>query len=75
MLFFSLFRTLNLNVPLTTIAFSAEGASIYLGTENGKLLVHDLRALDKPPKSIIVSKSGNPINAISVQVRVTKHDP
>jgi len=63
-----------LNVPLTTISFSSEGGSIYLGTENGKLLVQDLRALVKPPKSIIVSESGNPINTLAVQVRKPLED-
>lgn len=65
-----LFRMVDLKDPLTTIEFSPEGASIYLGTETGKLLVQDLRALDKPPKSIVVSESGNPIDTLAVQVRI-----
>lgn len=64
-----LFRILNVKVPLTTIGFSPEGAAIYLGTENGKILVIDLRALDKPPKSVVVSETGNRIETISIQVR------
>lgn len=64
----SLFRTLNLKVPLTAIAFSPEGAAIYLGTENGKLLITDLRALDKPPKTIAISERGSRIETMSVQV-------
>ena len=42
---------------------------MYAGTENGKFLVLDLRALDKPPKTITVSENGDQIIAISVQVR------
>ncbi|KAJ3576856.1 hypothetical protein NP233_g130 [Leucocoprinus birnbaumii] len=70
-----LFRTLDLNVPLTTISFSPEGASIYLGAENGKLLTQDLRALDKPPRSIIVSELGNPITTIAVQKKLKDSSP
>lgn len=55
--------------PLTCLAFSAEGAAVYAGTENGKFLILDLRALDKQPKTITVSENGDQIIAISVQVR------
>ncbi len=57
--------------PLTCLSFSAEGAALYAGTENGKLLVLDLRALDKPPKSVTVSENGDQVIAISVQVPLT----
>jgi protein NEDD1 len=67
----SLFRTINAKVPLTSLAFSPEGAALYLGTENGKLLIIDLRALDKAPKSIVVSGNGSRVETISVQVLVT----
>lgn len=71
---FRLFRTLNVKVPLTTIGFSPEGAAIYLGTENGKILVIDLRALDKAPKAVVVSETGSRIETISIQVRLhSKH--
>ncbi|KAG6840977.1 hypothetical protein C0991_002959, partial [Blastosporella zonata] len=63
----SLFRTLNLKVPLTALGFSAEGAALYLGTEHGKVLVLDLRALDKPPKAITVSEIGCRIETMCVQ--------
>lgn len=59
---------IDLKVSPTTIGFSPEGASIYVGTENGKLLVQDLRALDKPPKSFIVSELGHSIDTLAVQV-------
>jgi protein NEDD1 len=51
------------------LGFSPEGAAIYLGTDTGKILVIDLRALDKPPKTITVSESCSRIQTISVQVR------
>lgn len=58
--------------PLTCLAFSAEGAALYAGTENGKFLLLDLRALDKPPKSITVSENGDQIIGIAIQVRGTR---
>jgi protein NEDD1 len=63
-----LFRTFNLQVPLTSFEFP-EGAAIYVGTENGKLLILDLRSLDKPPKIIVISNVGCRIGTMSVQVR------
>ncbi|KAF7338348.1 Protein NEDD1 [Mycena venus] len=62
-----LFRTLNLKVPLTSATFSPSGESIYLGTENGKLLIMDLRALDKLPKAVFVSESGCRVQTMTVQ--------
>ncbi|KAJ7273645.1 WD40-repeat-containing domain protein [Mycena haematopus] len=62
-----LFRTLNLKVPLTSAAFSPSGESIYFGTENGKLLILDLRALDKPPRAVIISERGCRVQTITVQ--------
>ncbi|KAG6812408.1 hypothetical protein H0H92_002984 [Tricholoma furcatifolium] len=65
-----LFRTLNVKVPLTTLTFSAEGATLYLGTEHGKLLILDLRALDKAPKIITISEIGSRIETMSVQRKI-----
>ncbi|OBZ69280.1 Protein NEDD1 [Grifola frondosa] len=64
-----LFKTLALPVPLTSLTFSPEGATIYVGTENGKLLVLDLRSLDKPPKSINVSDNGDKVISLCVQLK------
>ncbi|KAF9261241.1 WD40 repeat-like protein [Marasmius fiardii PR-910] len=64
-----LFRTINTKVPITTLSFSPEGASIYAGTETGTLMVIDLRALDKPPSIVEISGegSGGRIVAMSIQ--------
>ncbi|KAJ7156041.1 WD40-repeat-containing domain protein [Mycena crocata] len=70
----ALFRTLSLKVPLTSIAFSPEGASIYLGTEHGKLLIMDLRALDKPPKTVALSESGCRVQTMAVQKKTKGGD-
>ena len=50
LIFFSLFRTLDTGVAITACEFSPEGALIYVGTELGKLLIIDLRGLEKPPR-------------------------
>ncbi|KAJ7905424.1 WD40-repeat-containing domain protein [Mycena olivaceomarginata] len=65
-----LFRTLNLKVPLTSAAFSPSGESLYLGTENGKLLIMDLRALDKPPKAVVIGEGGHRIQTMTVQKKI-----
>ncbi|KAJ6547495.1 WD40-repeat-containing domain protein [Mycena capillaripes] len=66
----ALFRTFSFKVPLTSISFSPSGESIYLGTENGKLLILDLRALDKPPKAVVISESGCRVETMAVQKKV-----
>lgn len=68
LVYYRLFRMVAMPAPVTCLSFSAEGAAVYAGTENGKFLLLDLRALDKPPKSITVSDNGDQVVAISVQV-------
>ncbi|OSD08558.1 WD40 repeat-like protein [Trametes coccinea BRFM310] len=65
-----LFRVVPMPAPITCLSFSAEGAAVYAGTENGKFLVLDLRALDKPPKTVTISENGDRITAISVQKKL-----
>ncbi|KAI0333541.1 WD40 repeat-like protein [Cubamyces sp. BRFM 1775] len=62
-----LFRVVSMPAPITCLSFSAEGAAVFAGTENGKFMVLDLRALDKPPKSITISENGDRIVALCVQ--------
>ena len=54
---------------VTSLAFSPEGAAIYVGTDGGNLLVVDLRSLGKPPKSISASGIGSRVECLVVQVR------
>ncbi|KZT02316.1 WD40 repeat-like protein [Laetiporus sulphureus 93-53] len=63
-------RALSVHVPLTSLVFSAEGVTLYAGTENGKVLIQDLRLLDKAPKSIIISAKGERVVAMSVQQKL-----
>ncbi|KAI0362442.1 WD40 repeat-like protein [Trametes cingulata] len=65
-----LFRVVTMPAPITCLSFSAEGAAVYAGTENGKFLLLDLRALDKPPKSITVSENGDRVVALCVQKKL-----
>ncbi|KAI0748552.1 WD40-repeat-containing domain protein [Daedaleopsis nitida] len=65
-----LFRIVQMPAPLTCLSFSAEGAALYAGTENGKFLILDLRALDKPPKTVTVSENGDRVIAIAVQKKL-----
>ncbi|KAF9014156.1 WD40-repeat-containing domain protein [Cyathus striatus] len=65
-----LFRTINIKVPLTSISFSPDGTSICLGTENGKLLIVSLRALNDSPKAVIISESGSRIETITIQKKI-----
>ncbi|KAI8989723.1 WD40-repeat-containing domain protein [Trametes punicea] len=67
-----LFRTVLVPAPITCLSFSAEGAAIYAGTENGKFLILDLRALDRPPKSVTISENGDRVVALCVQKKL-KH--
>ncbi|KAJ7063231.1 WD40-repeat-containing domain protein [Mycena amicta] len=66
------FRTLNLKVSITCMVFSPEGASLYIGSEMGTVLVVDLRALDKPPRSVSIGASGSRIGTLAVQKKSTK---
>lgn len=69
----SILKAVNVKTPLTCCAFTAEGAAIYLGTESGKLLILDLRSLEKESKSFTIGDGDVPIKAINVQVSITFH--
>ncbi|KAI0780636.1 WD40-repeat-containing domain protein [Trametes elegans] len=62
-----LFRVVSMPAPITCLSFSAEGAALYAGTENGKFLLLDLRTLDKPPKTVTLSTNGDRVVALAVQ--------
>ncbi|THH16147.1 hypothetical protein EW146_g4439 [Bondarzewia mesenterica] len=58
-------RTFNYKVPVTFLVFSADGATLYIGTENGKLLVQTLRAMDAP-KTIVMSEHGQRVIGLAI---------
>lgn len=70
---YSIVRTLHVSTPLTSLVFSPEGGALYLGTQCGKLLIQNLRELDKPPKSVTVSSEGYRVMTLSIQARVSHH--
>ncbi|KAF8844560.1 WD40 repeat-like protein [Paxillus ammoniavirescens] len=67
-------KSVNVQTSLTSCAFTTEGAAIYLGTGNGRLMTLDLRALEKEPKSVIIGDGDSPIKAINVQKK-SKSNP
>ena len=54
--------------PLSLLSFSQDGSALLVGTEDGRLLVQDLRALDKEPVSTRISETNDPIVVLVVQV-------
>ncbi|KAH9928089.1 WD40-repeat-containing domain protein [Fomitopsis serialis] len=70
----SVYKTWSVHVPITCLAFSADGAVLYVGTENGKVLGQDLRSLDKPPRSTTVSENGDRVVALSMQKKLKPED-
>ena len=55
--------------PIASLNFSSNGASLFVGTKTGKLLVQNLRALHNPRslKTIILSEGGDEVIGPAVQ--------
>ncbi|KAL0566468.1 hypothetical protein V5O48_015542 [Marasmius crinis-equi] len=66
-----LFRTIDTKVPITSLSFSPEGALIYAGTATGKILVLDLRSLDKLPSGVEIMGASGRVVSISVQKKIS----
>lgn len=64
-----LYNPMEVEASPTSMVFSPEGVMLYVGTENGKIVVVDLRALDKGPRAITVSETGEKIASMCIQVR------
>jgi hypothetical protein len=52
------------------MVFSADGASLYVGTAGGKLLVQTLRSTE-PPKVIAVGEQGCKVEGLAIVVRTS----
>ncbi len=63
----SLIRSFHYKGSVTSLLFSVDGASLYIGTEDGKLLVQTLRSTD-PPKIIAVGEQGCGVEGLAVTV-------
>jgi protein NEDD1 len=64
----SLIRSFNYKVTVTSLLFSADGASLYIGTEDGKLLLQTLRSMEAP-KVITVGEQGCRVEGLAIAVR------
>jgi protein NEDD1 len=70
----ALFRVLPTYAPLTALVFTPNGASLAAGTENGKVMLIDLRALDRPAATFCIGEgagNGDRIVGIAVQVHAS----
>ncbi|KAF8514070.1 WD40-repeat-containing domain protein [Gautieria morchelliformis] len=67
-----LFKNLQLKIPITSMTFTADGTSVAVGTENGKVIVQDLRAMDHEHRTLPVCGEGRGerIIGISIQRRI-----
>jgi protein NEDD1 len=63
----SLIRSFHYKVGVTSLLFSVDGASLYIGTEDGKLLVQTLRSTE-PPKIIAVGEQGCRVEGLAITV-------
>ena len=54
---------------MTSLVFSVDGASLYIGTENGKLLLQTLRSVETP-KIIAVGEQGCRVEGLAITVCV-----
>jgi hypothetical protein len=55
---------------VTSLLFSVDGASLYVGTEDGKLLVQTLRSTE-PPKIIAIGEQGCRVEGLAVTVLIS----
>lgn len=52
---------------MTSLVFSVDGASLYIGTEDGKLLLQTLRSTEAP-KIIAVGEQGCRVEGLAITV-------
>jgi protein NEDD1 len=64
-----LFKTVLCPESITSITFSPEGAAIYIGTQDGMMILN-LRELDKEMKRVLITGAEQGIVCLAVQVRI-----
>ncbi|KAI0273483.1 WD40-repeat-containing domain protein [Gloeopeniophorella convolvens] len=64
-------RSFHFKVGVTSLVFSADGASLYIGTEDGRLLVQTLRSMDEP-KTVAVGEEGCRVEGLAI-TKKSKH--
>ena len=68
MFLFSIIRSFRYDVTVTSLLFSNDGATLYVGTEDGDLLVQTLRSTETP-KTITVGEQGCRVEGLAIAVR------
>jgi protein NEDD1 len=66
--FFSIIRSFHYDITVTSLLFSNDGATLYVGTEDGDLLVQSLRSTETP-KKIAVGDQGCRVEGLAIAVR------
>ncbi|KAI0256554.1 WD40-repeat-containing domain protein [Lactifluus subvellereus] len=61
----SLIRSFHFEASVTSLLFSADGASLYVGTQGGKLLVQTLRSTEAP-RVIAVGEQGCRVEGLAI---------
>ncbi|KAI9460029.1 hypothetical protein F5148DRAFT_273117 [Russula earlei] len=61
----SLIRSFSYKFSVTSLLFSLDGASLYIGTENGKLLLQTLRSMEAP-RIIAVGEQGCRVEGLAI---------
>jgi hypothetical protein len=61
-------RAVPLGTSLSALVFSDDGASLYAGTLDGRLLVQKLRDLASPPQEAVLDPAGKPVIGLWPQV-------
>ena len=65
------FKSIQLKVPLTSLTFTADGTSLAVGTENGKIIVQDLRAMEHDHRTLTVCDEGKGEHIIGLSIQVS----
>ena len=68
----SLLKTIGVKTPISSIAFSPDGAALIIGTENGQIMLQSLRTMNKEANKLTISTEGKRVAAISVQHKSKK---
>jgi protein NEDD1 len=64
----SLIRSFRYKATVTSLLFSVDGATLYIGTEDGKLLLQTLRSMEAP-KVFAVGEQGCRVEGLAITVR------
>jgi protein NEDD1 len=66
----SLIRSFKYKATVTSLLFSVDGASLYIGTKDGRLLLQTLRSTEAP-KAIAVGEQGCKVEGLAITARTS----